>query len=49
VFPPEVLLGTPGPFGDGEVLPDGTREYKLDAAPGGVGTRWAVTLRRARN
>jgi hypothetical protein len=49
VFPPEVLLGTPGPFGDGQVLPDGTREYKLDAAPGGVGTRWAVTLRRARN
>ncbi len=49
VFPPEVLLGTPGPLGDGEVLPDGTRQYRLVSETGGVGTRWAVTLRRTRN
>jgi hypothetical protein len=49
VFPPEVLLGTPGPFGEGEVLADGTRQYKLVSETGGAGTRWTVTLRRARN
>jgi hypothetical protein len=40
------FLGTPSPLGEGEVLPDGTRVYKWEAAPVGIMT---VTLRRARN
>jgi hypothetical protein len=49
VYPPEAFLGTPSALGEGQVLPDGTREYKFESAAGGAGTRWAVTLRRARN
>ena len=49
VWTPEAFLGTPSPFGEGEVLPDGTREYKVAHEAGGGGTRWTLTLRRARN
>jgi hypothetical protein len=40
------FLGTPSPFGDGELLPDGTRLYKWEGPPQRTVT---VTLRRARN
>ena len=38
-------LGPGSPFGDGELLADGSREYKLDT---GTAT-WTIVLRRARN
>jgi hypothetical protein len=39
------FLGTPSPLGEGEVLPDGTREYRHTNVTGTM----TVTLRRARN
>jgi len=45
VWTPQEFLGTPSPLGEGEVLPDGTRQYKVEHPP----TRWTVTLRPARN
>lgn len=49
IWGPEALLGAPSPLGEGEVLADGTRQYKWVNETGGAGTRGAVTLRRARN
>lgn len=49
IWTPEALLGTPSPLGEGEVLADGTRQYKWVNETGGAGTRGAATLRRARN
>ncbi|MBX9777918.1 MAG: hypothetical protein K2Y71_26355 [Xanthobacteraceae bacterium] len=49
VWTPEQLLGSPSPLGEGEVLPDGTRQYKWTHETGGAGTRGTVTLRRAAN
>jgi hypothetical protein len=49
IWPPEALLGTPSPLGDGEILADGTRQYKIVSETGGVGTTWTVTLRPTRN
>ncbi|MFM9847355.1 MAG: hypothetical protein ACKVP3_09345 [Hyphomicrobiaceae bacterium] len=46
---PEAFLGTPSALGEGEVLADGTREYKFEHMTSDGGTRWTVTLRRARN
>jgi hypothetical protein len=45
VWTPQEFLGTPSPLGEGQVLPDGTRQYEVEHPP----TRWTVTLRRARN
>lgn len=46
---PEAFLGTQSPLGEGEALADGTREYKFAHMTSDGGTRWTVTLRRARN
>jgi hypothetical protein len=45
VWTAQEFLGTPSPLGEGELLPDGTRQYKVEHPP----TRWTVTLHRARN
>jgi hypothetical protein len=44
----KAFLGTPSPLGEGEVLPNGNRQYKF-GSPSGPGPAWTVTLRRARN
>jgi len=49
VWPPEALLGTPSPLGEGEVRADGTRHYRLVSETANGGTRWTVTLRPATN
>lgn len=49
VWTPEQLLGTPSPLGEGEVLPDGTRQYQWRHETGGAGTAGTVTLHRTRN
>jgi hypothetical protein len=48
VFAPEAFLGTPSPFGEGQVLADGARQYRFVSESAGVGTRGTVTLRRVR-
>jgi hypothetical protein len=45
VWAGEALLGTPSPLGDGELLPDGSRQYTFDLSP----TKATVTLRRVRD
>ena len=45
----EAFLGTPSALGEGEVLADGTRQYKFEHETGGAGTRTTATLKPARN
>ena len=49
VWGADVLLGSPSPLGEGEVLADGTRQYKWRHETGGVGTAGTVTLHRTRD
>ena len=49
VWGADVLLGSPSPLGEGEVLADGTRQYTWRHETGGVGTAGTVTLHRTRN